>query len=133
MKMPLARLWSRDFVAACLANFFLFFSFFILLPVLPIYINDVLKADQTLPGFVLATYTLAALSIRPFTGRFVDTMPRRAVFCYLLGTTQPQSISAIAKACPTVNRTTTPLRLLVHVKAAETKSYTSNTTSSSPS
>lgn len=80
MRMPLARLWSRDFVAACLANFFLFFSFFILLPVLPIYINDVLKADQTLTGFVLATYTLAALSVRPFAGRLVDTMPRRAVY-----------------------------------------------------
>ena len=85
MRMPLARLWSRDFVAACLGNFFLFFSFFILLPVLPIYINDVLQADQTITGFVLATYTLAALSIRPFAGRFVDTMPRRVVYLVTYG------------------------------------------------
>ncbi len=76
----LSLLCSRSFVAACLGHFFLFCSFFMLLPVLPIYLTQELGANQTIAGLILSAYTLAALAIRPFTGRFVDSLPRRKVY-----------------------------------------------------
>ncbi len=80
MSSTLSQLCSRSFLAACFGHFFLFFAFFMLLPALPVYLTRELSADLSTTGFILALYTLAALFIRPFTGRLVDTIPRRKVY-----------------------------------------------------
>ena len=56
-----------------------FFSFMLLTPLLPLYLADTFSADKEMIGFVLSGYTLTALLIRPFSGYFVDTFPRRTV------------------------------------------------------
>ncbi len=78
------RLWNKNFVVITAGNFLLFFSFYLLLPVLPLYLNDSFHADSRLIGIILSGYTITALIIRPFGGFMVDSFPRKKVLliCY---------------------------------------------------
>ena len=71
------KLWTRSFISACIGNFLLFFAFYLLLPILPLYLIDTFSASKTLVGFVLSSYTLAALLIRPFSGFLLDLFRRK--------------------------------------------------------
>lgn len=77
-------LWNRNYIAVCIANFLLFFSFYLLLPMLPFYLRDSFHADKQLIGIILSGYTVTALLIRPFGGFIVDSFPRKTVLliCY---------------------------------------------------
>lgn len=70
-------LWNKNFLLACVANFSLFFAFYMLMPVLPLYLSNDMGADKSQVGMVLSSYVIMALLIRPFAGFFVDTMPRK--------------------------------------------------------
>ena len=61
------------------ANFALFFAFYLLTPLLPLYLHETFGATKDLIGFVLSGYTLVALLFRPFSGFLVDTFPRKTV------------------------------------------------------
>ena len=74
-----AKLWNRNYLKVWSANFMIFFSFMLLTPLLPLYLADTFQADKEMIGFVLSGYTLTALLVRPFSGYFVDTFPRRTV------------------------------------------------------
>ena len=78
------KLWNRNLIVVFIGNFLLFFSFYLLLPILPLYLYDHFQADKDTIGLVLAGYTLTALIIRPFGGYFVDAYPRKKVLliCY---------------------------------------------------
>lgn len=73
------RLWNKDYILCCTANFLSFFAFYILLPVLPLYLNDMLCATKSQIGTVLSLYALACLLVRPFSGFMVDRYPRKDV------------------------------------------------------
>ncbi|MEG0252975.1 MAG: MFS transporter, partial [Muribaculaceae bacterium] len=62
----------------------LFFSFYLLLPMLPLYLNDTFSASKQIIGFVLSGYTVTALIIRPFGGFVIDSFPRKKILliCY---------------------------------------------------
>ena len=64
---------------AMAGNFLLFFSFYLLTPLLPIYLDAQFNADKDLIGIVLSGYVIAALLIRPFSGFIVDTFNRKKV------------------------------------------------------
>lgn len=74
--------WS--FMAACVSNLLFFFSFYLLMPVLPLYLIDELHAGKTIAGLVLASYTMATLLVRPFSGFLVDNIQRKPLYmiCY---------------------------------------------------
>ncbi len=78
------RLWTSSFWAACGANFLMFFAFYMLLPVLPIYLAERFSATESAAGLILASYTVMALLFRPFAGFMVDSWPRKMVLmgCY---------------------------------------------------
>lgn len=78
------RLWNRNFIKVCTGNFMLFFSFYLIMPLLPLYLHDTFQASEQMIGIVLAGYTVTALIIRPFGGFMVDSYPRKAVLmvCY---------------------------------------------------
>ena len=80
------KLWNRNYIAVCMANFLLFFAFYLLLPMLPLYLRDTFSADRQLIGIILSGYTITALLIRPFGGFIVDSFPRKKVLliCYFL-------------------------------------------------
>ena len=62
----------------------MFFSFYFLVPILPIYLDEVFFASKSAIGAILSLYALTALLIRPFSGFIVDSFSRKAVLmiCY---------------------------------------------------
>ncbi len=61
------------------ANFALFFAFYLLTPLLPLYLSETFAAPKDVIGIVLSGYTIVALLSRPFSGYMVDSFPRRMV------------------------------------------------------
>ena len=80
------RLWTPSFCAVAAGNFLLFFSFYLLLPILPMYVGETFGADKALTGMVLASYTIMALLVRPVSGYMVDSFPRKKllIICYTI-------------------------------------------------
>ena len=68
------------------ANFSLFFAFYLLTPLLPLYLSEHFHAGKDLIGLVLSGYTIAALLFRPFSGYIVDSFDRKKVLiiCFLI-------------------------------------------------
>lgn len=73
------KLWNANYWRAMTGNFMLFFSFYLLTPLLPIYLDAQFKADKDVMGLVLSGYVVAALLVRPFSGFIVDTFDRKKV------------------------------------------------------
>lgn len=78
------KLWNSNYIKAWVSNFMLYFAFMLLMPLLPIYLDETFAADKQMIGLVLSGYTLTALLVRPFSGFIVDTFPRKTVLliCY---------------------------------------------------
>ncbi len=62
------------------ANFLLYFGFWLLIPVLPFYLNEVFQVSHLSVGVILSCYTIAALCIRPFSGYLLDTFARKPLY-----------------------------------------------------
>lgn len=73
------RLWNRNYIRVMASNFLLFFSFYLLTPLLPLYLDEEFAADKAMIGYVLSGYIIAALVIRPFSGYVVDAFDRKRV------------------------------------------------------
>lgn len=73
------RLWNGNYCRAMVANFMMFFSFYLLTPLLPVYLDAQFRADKDMIGLVLSGYVIAALIVRPFSGFIVDCFNRRKV------------------------------------------------------
>ena len=86
MTIPKDKLWTQSFISACTGNFLLFFSFYLLLPILPLYLIEEFQTSKSMVGIILSCYTLAALLIRPFAGFVLDMINRKPVYliAYLL-------------------------------------------------
>ena len=67
------------------ANFSLFFAFYVLTPLLPLYLSEHFGATKDVIGLVLSGYTITALMLRPFSGYFVDSFPRKTVLMISFG------------------------------------------------
>ncbi len=78
------RLWNANYIKVMTANFSLFFAFYILTPLLPLYLSEQFSATKDVIGLVLSGYTITALLVRPFSGYVVDTFDRKRVLmiCY---------------------------------------------------
>jgi len=73
-------IFKGNFVLVFFASLLMFTAFYIMLPTLPVYLTQVLKIEEGKTGIVLATYTLAALLIRPFTGFMIDRHGRKLFY-----------------------------------------------------
>ncbi|MDR1755574.1 MAG: MFS transporter [Culturomica sp.] len=62
------------------ANFLLYFGFYLLMPVLPFYLTEIFRTGHAVVGVVLSCYTVAALTIRPFSGYLIDTFARKPLY-----------------------------------------------------
>ena len=80
------QLWNRNYCKVMAANFSLFFAFYVLTPLLPLYLSEHFGATKDMIGLVLSGYTITALLIRPFSGYVVDSFPRRTVLMICFGT-----------------------------------------------
>ncbi len=77
------KLWNKNFINACVANFLVACAFFLLMPTIPVYLSEHLGVPHSKIGIVLSSYAIALLLIRPFSGYMVDIFPRKKL--YLLG------------------------------------------------
>ena len=77
--MGMERLWNRNYCKVMVANFSLFFAFYVLTPLLPLYLSEHFGATKDVIGLVLSGYTVTALVMRPFSGFLVDSFPRKTV------------------------------------------------------
>lgn len=73
------RLWNKEFLKVMTSNFLLFFAFYLLTPLLPLYLDAQFAANKDTIGIVLSGYVVATLLIRPFSGFFVDCFNRKKV------------------------------------------------------
>lgn len=86
---PTGKLWNANYLRVMTGNFMLFFSFYLLTPLLPIYLDSQFGADKDTIGYVLSGYVVAALLVRPFSGYIVDAFDRKKVlticfFCFFI-------------------------------------------------
>lgn len=86
MEKKLERLWNRNYWKVMTANFTMSFAFYLLTPLLPLYLSETFGSTKDMIGLVLSGYTLTALLVRPFSGFIVDSFPRKRVLmvCLLL-------------------------------------------------
>lgn len=73
------KLWNGNYIKVWTANFLLYFSFMLLTPLFPLYLNETFDADKQMIGIVLSGYTITALLMRPFSGYMVDSFSRKKV------------------------------------------------------
>ena len=74
------KLVTPSYILIIAANFLQFFGFWLLIPVLPFYLQEVFGADKTSIGAILSCYTIAALCMRPFSGYLLDTFARKPLY-----------------------------------------------------
>ncbi len=74
------KLWNASFIAACVGNCLLFFAFYLLLPILPLYLIDTFALSKSVIGIILSCYTVAALFVRPFSGYMLDRFSRKPIY-----------------------------------------------------
>ena len=79
------RLWNGNYCKVMTANFTLFFAFYVLTPLLPLYLSEHFGATKDVIGLVLSGYTITALLFRPFSGYVVDSFPRKTVLMISFG------------------------------------------------
>ncbi len=77
--MQKEKLWNRNYTRTWIANFMLYFSFMLIVPILPLYLADTYGAGKHTIGFVLSGYTIAIMLVRPFSGYIVDNYDRKRV------------------------------------------------------
>lgn len=78
-KTQTEQLWNPQYLKVMLCNFLLFFAFYLLTPLLPLYLDAEFAADKDMIGVVLSGYVVATLLVRPFSGFVVDTFDRKTV------------------------------------------------------
>ena len=78
------KLWNANYVKVMTTNFLLYFAFYLLTPLLPLYLSETFGATKDTIGIVLSGYTVAALVIRPFSGYVVDGFSRKKVLMICL-------------------------------------------------
>ncbi|MGG1688989.1 MFS transporter [Heyndrickxia ginsengihumi] len=76
-----AKIWTRDFIFICLANFFVFLGFQMTLPTIPLFVKHLGGTDQLI-GFVVGIFTFSALLLRPFAGHALESKGRKIVYLF---------------------------------------------------
>ena len=78
-------LFNRNFILVNLGNFLMYNAFYMLLPILPLYLAKELSASEALIGTILSLYTIAALVTRPIAGFWLDRRSRKPLMmCFYM-------------------------------------------------
>lgn len=73
------KLWNSNYIKVMTTNFLLYFAFFLLTPLLPLYLSEQFGATKDVIGIVLSGYVIASVVVRPFSGYVVDSFSRKKV------------------------------------------------------
>ncbi|WP_404456163.1 MFS transporter [Virgibacillus necropolis] len=75
------KIWTRDFVLICMANFFIFLGFQMTLPTIPLFVKELGGSDQLI-GLITGIFTFSALLLRPYAGHALESKGRRFVYMF---------------------------------------------------
>lgn len=75
-------LWNRNFIQCCISYFLMNFSFYMLMPTMPVYLVEVLKINPSEVGVALSSYSIGLLCVRPFSGYLVDCFSRKPLYLF---------------------------------------------------
>ena len=79
------RLWTKDFIGIAIINVLIFIAYQLQLSAMPIYLYEISAGMDSVVGLSTALTTIAAIAIRPFAGRVIDALGRRAVMLTGIG------------------------------------------------
>ncbi|WP_066190199.1 MULTISPECIES: MFS transporter [Gracilibacillus] len=82
MQQTKERIWTKDFISICVANFFIFLGFQMTLPTVPLLVQELGGSNQMI-GIITGIFTFSALLIRPNAGHALESKGRQ--FVYLIG------------------------------------------------
>lgn len=77
-------IWTRSFTLICSSNFMTILAFYSMMPVMALFLEDVLQLDEGMSGFAIGIYTVSALASRLLCGYLLDSYGRRIVFFFSL-------------------------------------------------
>ncbi|MBO4336244.1 MAG: MFS transporter [Desulfovibrio sp.] len=82
-------LWNGNYLRVLCTNFLSSFAFFLVAPLLSLYLSETFHASKDLIGLALSGYTITLLLARPLAGGLADRFPRKpmlllCLFCFLL-------------------------------------------------
>lgn len=72
-------LFTKNFTLVCLANLCTCMAGYSIMPVLPLYLMDVMHCQKTVMGVAMAVFPLIALLFRPLSGLIADRFNRQRV------------------------------------------------------
>ncbi len=78
------KLFNRNFILISVASLFMFTAFYMLMPIIAMYIIDEFHADASIAGVITSAYIITALLVRPFSGYLVDRFDRRKFYIVML-------------------------------------------------
>lgn len=74
------KLCSKDFILTSVSNFLMCFAFYLIGTTMPFYIGEHFGTSESETGLILASYIIATLLVRPFSGFIVDSFSRKKVY-----------------------------------------------------
>jgi MFS family permease len=80
MKPANDKVWNRNFTFLTLSNLLMCSSYYSLIAILPVYLSTELHAIKSVVGITLASYIVASVLSRPFTGFVLDRIGRKVIF-----------------------------------------------------
>jgi len=85
------KLWTKDFIIVATANFFLYFTFYLLMVSITVFATDKFHATPSQAGLASGIFVVGTLLARLFSGRFIDQVGWKKLLyigfiCFLLTT-----------------------------------------------
>ena len=85
------KLWTKDFLIVSVANFFLYFTFYLLIATITIFASEKFQAPPSVAGLASGIFVLGALVARLFCGKSIERVGRKKMlymgFVFILITT----------------------------------------------
>ncbi len=78
------KLFNSNFLILSTASFLMFVSFYLLMPIIAMYTIDEFGASPTTAGYVVSSYIITALLMRPFSGYLVDKYNHRKFYIFTM-------------------------------------------------
>ncbi len=74
------KLFNKNFIIIGFASFLMFLSFYLLMPVIAMYVIDEFGASASVAGIVASAYIITSLLARPLSGYLVDRYDRKKFY-----------------------------------------------------
>lgn len=72
-------LWTKDFMLISAATVLTYMGYMVLMPTLPLFFSSLGMTEADI-GLLIGVSSITAMLVRPFTGKYLDTMGRKIVF-----------------------------------------------------